>query len=308
MSKNNGTDAVQKKPKKAIQLFYYLKEGFSSVFNHGFMSAASILVIIACLLIMGSFSLLALNVNAIIGSIEDDNVVLAFVDETLSEEEARAIEADILKLPNVASCQFISREEAMESFTQRYDNSLFDNMDSSVLRHRFAVYMDDIELLGQTQTNLGNVRGIADVSASQAIAKGLVTVRNVVSVVTLVLAIILLAVSMFIMSNTIKLTTVERKDEIAIMKMVGATNRFIRWPFVIEGFILGLAGSLIAFLVQSGIYSLLLNKLAERYSLTFISFLPFAAVAVPLLIAFLAVGFIIGVIGSAFAIKNYLKV
>ncbi|MBQ8974338.1 MAG: FtsX-like permease family protein, partial [Oscillospiraceae bacterium] len=142
----------------------------------------------------------------------------------------------------------------------------------------------------------------------QSIARGLITMRNIVGAITVMLAVILFAVSLFIMSNTIKLTTVERKDEIAIMKMVGATNRFIRWPFVVEGFILGISGAVIAFLIESGIYTLVMSNLASRYSMTFVSVLPYTAVAMPLLVAFLIIGFFIGVIGSAVAIKNYLKV
>lgn len=307
MSRNNGTS--KPKLKNGNRLGYYLKEGFSSVFTHGFMSFASICVIIACLLIMGSFSLLAINVNEIIGSIEDENVILAFVDDSLTEEQARALETQILNVDNVSSCDFISRDEAMESFVSKYERtSLFDDLDSSVLRHRYAVYMDDISLLTQTQMALSDIPGIAQVNANQTIAKGLMTVRNVVSIITLVLAAILVAVSLFIMSNTIKLTTVERKDEIAIMKMVGATNSFIRWPFVVEGFILGITGALIGFLLECGIYSLVLTKLASRYTMTFISIVPLSVVSIPMLICFLIIGFVIGVIGSAVAIKNYLKV
>ena len=308
MSSNSNNGATPKRKRKGNRVGYYLKEGVGSVFTHGFMSFAAICVIIACLLIMGSFSLLAVNVNSIIGSIEDENVILAFVDETLSEDQARSLEEQILAVDNVSSCEFISREVAMDRFTSRFDNALFQNMDSSVLRHRFAVYMVDIELITQTQMDLSHIPGIAEVTASQSIARGLITMKNIVGAITVVLAVILFAVSLFIMSNTIKLTTVERKDEIAIMKMVGATNRFIRWPFVVEGFILGISGAVIAFLIESGIYTLVMSNLASRYSMTFVSVLPYTAVAMPLLVAFLIIGFFIGVIGSAVAIKNYLKV
>ena len=305
-SNNNNVRSVRRR--KGNRIGYYLKEGFGSVFTHGFMSFAAICVIIACLLIMGSFSLLAINVNQIIGSLEDENVILAFVDDSYTEEQAQALKPQILAVANVTSCDFISKDDAMKSFTSRYDNSLFDNMDSSVLRHRYAVYMDDITLLTETQMALKNIPGIATVNASQSIAKGLITLRNVVSVITIVLAVILFAVSLFIMANTIQLTTVERKEEIAIMKMVGATNRFIRWPFVVEGFILGITGALIAFLFESGIYALVMANLARRYTMTFINVVPLSVVAVPMLVVFLIIGFFIGVIGSAVAIKNYLKV
>jgi cell division transport system permease protein len=307
MSRNNSTS--RPKLKKGNRLGYYLKEGFGSVFTHGFMSFASICVIVACLLIMGSFALVAINVNEIIGSIEDENVILAFVDDSLSEDQARALQSQILSVDNVSSCEFVSRDEALDSFVSKYDSSsLFDDLDSSVLRDRYVVYMDDISELSQTQSALSNISGIALVNANSTIAKGLMTMRNIVSIITLVLAVILVGVSLFIMSNTIKLTTVERKDEIAIMKMVGATNSFIRWPFVVEGFILGVVGALVGFLLECGIYSLVLTKLTTYYTMTFISIVPLSVVTIPMLICFLAIGFVIGVIGSAVAIKNYLKV
>ena len=119
---------------------------------------------------------------------------------------------------------------------------------------------------------------------------------------------ILAIVSLFIMSNTVKLTTFDRKEEIAIMKMVGATNSFIRWPFVLQGFILGMVGALLAFIAQWGIYELVTDVIAANNTIAFITLVPFAVVAIPMLIIFLIIGFLVGVGGSALAIKNYLKV
>jgi len=133
-------------------------------------------------------------------------------------------------------------------------------------------------------------------------------VRNIVSAVSLVLVIILFVISLFIMSNTIKLTTFERRDEIAIMKMVGATSGFIRWPFVIEGLILGSIGSLSAYLIQWGVYKLVSDDVIAASGLSFVKALPFATIAAPMLGAFLAVGLGVGIIGSLVAIRNYLKV
>jgi cell division transport system permease protein len=288
---------------------YYIREGISSIFTHGFMSFASVCIIVACLLIMGSFSLLALNVDGIIDTMESQNQILAYVDENLSEADARALETRIEAIDNVNSAQFVSRDEAMQSFVDSYENSsLFDGLDSSVFRHRFVIYVDDISLMEQTQTAIANVSGIARVNAHLEISRGFVRIRNIVSAVSVVLVAILFVISLFIMSNTIKLTTFERKDEIAIMKMVGATSSFIRWPFVIEGLILGLIGSLTAFLLQWGVYQLVLGKLVSGSGISFLTVLPFSTVAVPLLIAFGVVGLGVGVIGSLMAIKNYLKV
>jgi cell division transport system permease protein len=288
---------------------YYIKEGISGIFSHGFMSFASVCIILACLIIMGSFSLLAINVNAIIDTFEEENVVLAFVDENMSIEEARGLESQLETNSNVDSATFITRDEVWEGLTNKSQNKeLFENLDSSILRHRFAVYLKDISLTEQTVDELRTIPGVIKVNSNPDIAKGFVTVRNVVTGVSAVLVGILLVISLFIMSNTIKLATFDRRDEISIMKMVGATNSFIRWPFVFQGFILGIVGSLSAFVVQWAIYTLVTDMLVGGYSLSFITTLPFSAVAIPMFIVFVAIGFGVGVIGSSMAIKNYLRV
>ena len=292
---------------KLNRIGYYIKEGLTGLVKHGFMSFASIFIIVACLLIMGSFSLLALNVNAIIKDFEDENVVLAFIDEDIPEQQARAMESQILSVPNVASAEFISREEAYESFISKSEEKYAD-LDASVLRHRFAVYLDDVALTAQTQQDLRNIPGVAEITANLSIARGIVTVRNVVSAVSMVLVVILLIISFFIMSNTIKLATVDRREEIEIMKVVGATNAFIRWPFVLEGFILGIAGALIAFVALWGLYTFIAGEIVKNYTSTLFTIIPFSSVQMPILIIFLAIGFAVGVLGSSFAIKNYLKV
>ena len=292
---------------KFNKIGYYIKEGLSGLVSHGFMSFASVFIIVACLLIMGSFALLALNVNSIIKEFEDENVVLAFVDENMTEQQARALEDQILAVPNVSSAEFISREQAYESFISKSEEKYAD-LDASVLRHRFAVYLEDVAYTAQTQEDLRNIPGVAEIAANLSIARGIVTVRNIVSAVSLVIVVILLVISFFIMSNTIKLATFDRREEIAIMKMVGATNSFIRWPFVVEGLMLGICGSLLAFLIQWGIYKFVSEKIAALSSFSFLNVIPFVTLALPMVGVFLVVGLLVGIGGSLMTIKNYLKV
>ena len=287
---------------------YYIKEGVGSIFTHGFMSFASVCIVVACLLIMGSFSLLALNVQEIIGTLENDNQILAFVNEDYTGEQARALQSSLEAVPNVSSAVFVSRDEAYSSFLDEYDDPMLEELDSSILRDRYIIYLDDITLMEETQEALLQVTGIDKVNAHLEIANGFLTVRNVVSAVSLVLIAILLVVSLFIMSNTVKLTTFERREEISIMKMVGATSAFIRWPFVVEGLLLGLFGSLVAYLMQWGIYEAVAESIVHRAGLSFIGTIAFAELALPLFIGFLIIGLGVGVIGSLIAIRNYLKV
>lgn len=291
------------------KLGYLIKEGFRSVFTHGFMSFASVTIIIACLLIMGSFSLLAVNIDALIDKLEKENEMLAFVDDSYSETKALTLQDDIEAVANVSKVEFISREDAFANFKADYDNqSLFADIESDTFRHRFVIYLDDIALMADTKTAIEQIPGVAEVSAQLDISRGFVTVRNIVSAVSLILIVILFVVSVFIMANTIKLTTFGRREEIAIMKMVGATNGFIRTPFVVEGLVLGLAGSIVAFLMQWGLYELICGKVMTTIAGSFVQVLPFMTVALPVGLVFLAVGLVVGVFGGSIAIRNYLKV
>jgi len=290
------------------RFFYYVKEGITSIFNHSLMSFASICIIIAFLVIMGSFIMVAVNINALIGDLENDNIILAYVHENVPEDNARALEHTLRSIPNVTSAVFISREEAFESFIGRYDDEeRFRDIDHTVFRHRYAVYVENVALIADTQQALRYVPEFDTISANLAIARALVSVRNVVSWVSVIIVGVLLAISLFIMSNTIKLATFERREEIAIMKMVGATNSFIRWPFIFEGFILGLTGSLIAFASTMGLYGLAAGRVLELEA-GFFQLVSFSNVSVPLFILFTGIGFGVGVGGSAMALNRYLKV
>jgi len=205
----------------------------------------------------------------------------------------------------------VTREQAMEDFKQGHENSaLFEEIQPSVFRDRYIVYLDDIAFMADTQTDLEAVEGIADVSAQLEIAKGFVTARNVVSAVSLVLIVILFVVSVFIMSNTVKLTTFGRREEIAIMKMVGATNSFIRTPFIIEGLVLGIIGAAIAFALEWGVYALLTDRIMTSIAGSLIgdSVFAFSALALPVGAVFVGIGVVVGAFGGTIAIRNYLKV
>ena len=294
---------------KLNSIGYLIKSGFKGIFSHGLVSFATVAIITACLIIMGAFSLLVVNINDMIAGLEEEsNVVVAFIDENLSREEAVALEPAILAVPNVDSAQFVTREEAAEDFQSDYDEELFDVITDDTFRDRYVVQLQDISLMEQTRTDLYAVDGVAKVNAHLEYAEGFITARNIVSVISLILIVILIVVSFFIMTNTIKLATFTRREEIAIMKMVGASNGFIRCPFIVEGLVLGLLGGALAFLAEWGLYGLVSSSLLGGLTGTFFSVVPFSAVMWPLLAAFLGVGVLVGVFGGSSAIRNYLKV
>ena len=293
---------------KINQLGYLIKEGFKSIFTHGFMSFASVTIIIACLVIMGSFTLLSVNIDEAIVDLEQENEVVCFVEETLSDEDSLAIQPAIESIDNVATIRYTSREEAFADFAQDYDEGLFEDVDATALRHRYVVTLKDITMMAQTKAALESVDGIAEVNAHLEIANAFIAIRNVVSLVSLIIVTILAIVSVFIMSNTIKLATFGRREEIGIMKMVGATNAFIRLPFIIEGLILGLLGAIVAFFIEWGIYNLVSQKVMTGIVGALVDIIPFTTLMFPVMGIFLCVGVVVGTFGGVVAIRNYLKV
>ncbi|MBQ0037847.1 MAG: permease-like cell division protein FtsX [Clostridiales bacterium] len=288
---------------------YFFKEGVSNMFSHGFMSFAAIGITVACLLIMGTFSLVAYNANENLADLQRENAILAFVDENLDDNAVKGLQQELECVENVSECTFISREEAKKDYLEQYDdNDLYSNLDDDVFRHRYVIHMTDPGQMLATKELVEGVDGIAWVRADEAISNGFVTVRNIASVVSIALIAILLIISVFIISNTIKLTTFDRREEIAIMKMVGATDGFIRWPFVYEGLMLGICGAVIAFFLQWLLYSAITSGIANSDTLQLLRVVPFDGIWVPVAVIFLIVGILVGVGGSLTAIRKFLRV
>jgi len=288
---------------------YFFHEGINNMFSHGFMTFATIGITVACLLIMGTFTLVAVNADANLKDLEASNEILAYVDDSYTAAEAKGIEKDLEKLNNVASATYISKEQAMEDFSANYpEEELFQDLDPEILRDRYSIKVKDLELQGQTVREIDDVPGIAKVKAYEEVASGFIAIRNVATVVCVALIVILFVVSVFITSNTIKLTTFDRREEIAIMRMVGATNGFIRWPFVYEGFLLGLLSAAIAFGLQWGLYAAVAEGVGNGDTLQLIRILSFKELWKPVALTFVGAGIVIGVGGSLSAIRKFLQV
>ena len=288
---------------------FFIREGAGNMFSHGFMSFAAIGITVACLLIMGTFTLVAYNANVNLGDLQQENAVLAFVDDALTEQEARALQTKIENVNNVADCTFMSRDEAKENYIARYDgDELYGDLPAVVFRHRYVIHVTDPDRIMETKEAVKQVAGIAKARADQAVAEGFTTARNVAGIISIALIAILLLVSVFIISNTIKLTTFDRRDEIAIMKMVGATNGFIRWPFVYEGMLLGLFSAVIAFGLQWLLYTAVARGIGTSDTLQILTVVPFVKIWQPVALVFLGAGILVGVGGSLTAIRRFLRV
>ncbi len=290
---------------------YFFKEGARNMFSHGFMSFAAVGVTVACLIIMGTFTLVAYDLNENLKDLQNENAVLAFVEEDLTLEQAQALRLKIERIEGVIKekCRFVTRDEARDNYIEEYDeDGLYTDLEPEVFRHRYEIYLTDLELMGQVKEELENMEGIAKVRADETISSGFITVRNIAGVISAAMIAVLLIVSIFIMSNTIKLTTFDRRDEIAIMRMVGATNGFIRWPFVYEGLLLGLSGAVIAFGLQWLLYEAMVQGVETSDTMQLLRLVPFSDLWPLVAVAFLVVGLLVGVGGSLMAIRKFLRV
>ena len=289
---------------------YYLSEGFQSIFTHGFMSFAAVCMIVACLIIMGSFTLLAVNLDNTLGDLESENEMLVYIDDTLTQDQARALQPTLAQVDNVSQLTFVTKEAALADFKAKHGDttSVLNDLPNEALRDRYRVHVVDIELMKQTKAALEQVEGVGFVNAATEIADGFVMVRNIATGVALVLIGILLVISLFIIANTIKLATFYRREEIAIMKMCGATDGFIEWPFVVEGMLLGLTGALIAFFAQWGLYQMVAKFAVQGNGLSLVNMISYGTMAPTILAVFCGVGAFIGVAGSLFAIRKFLQV
>lgn len=288
---------------------YLLKEGFRGIFLHGFMSFAAVCVTVACLVIVGSFSALAYNLDEMVQDLNQTSEILVYIDSDLSDAEARSIGTKINLLDNVLKATFVSREEALQDFIADHDgDSAFSGVQASDLRHRYIVTLEDNTKMEQTDAALKQLPGVAKTNAAYELAKGFTTIQDVLHIVSAAVITVLLVVSLLIISNTVKLAMYDRKDEIAIMKMVGATNGFIRLPFVVEGFSLGMIGAILAFGTEWAGYDALVQKIGSVDSLQLFKFVPFQELLIPMVIVFAAAGMFVGIVGSWTSIRKFMNV
>ncbi len=295
--------------KKNRNIGYHFKEGFRGIFNHGLMSFAAICVTVACLLMMGSFVLVMENIDHMVGTLEKQNQVLAYIDESYTEAEAKSVGSTINMLPNVLKSEFVSKEEALENFIEEQNNpDMFSGLSAGTLRHRFVVTLSDSAQMSDTVEQLEGISGVSKVKAHLKVADGFNTIRNVLQIVFIAVIGGLGIISLFIISNTIRLAMYARKEEIMIMRMVGATNGFIRIPFVIEGMIIGLVSAGVAFFAEWGAYTFLIKKIEQVDTLRLFNGIPFSDVLGVMVIAYVAAGLFIGIFGSLMSIRKFLKV
>ena len=288
---------------------YYVREGLSSVFVHGFTSLAAMLVIAACLMITGTFALVAYNLDLQIRELEGQSEIVVYIDENVSRDNALALGQKIRALDNVKTAEFVTKEQLFENYLDSLGEDAYvmeELRNDNPLRDSYQITMDDVSLHADTVKALENINGVAASSSMQEVSERLIQIRQVVNLISYTMVALLGGVSVFIIANTVKLAMFARKEEIAIMKMVGATNHFIRAPFVVEGMFLGLSAATLAFFVLWGVYAYVSAQLAEGTAI--LTMVAFAAVWKEVLAIMLGAGLLLGVGGSVITIRRFLKV
>ncbi len=293
------------------KLRYLTKEGFRNLRVNKPMTAASITVLISCLLMVGVAFMLLINIEAFISSIEQENVIMVYADTEISGYDFIRLGQQIQKIDNVEYVEAIKKEDAYQQVLSELDENLreyLNSVDENPLPDAYKITVSDMTQFTTVVDSVKKLNNVLRVHENSTLAQQLAAIRDAVQYVSLGVIILLLLVSIFIISNTIKITMYSRQLEISIMKSVGATNAFIRWPFMVEGMIIGVIAGLITTLCVWGIYEIAVNQLFYVFStfgnsqiVTFIDYAPFLATV------FVVVGVFTGIFGSATSISRYLK-
>ena len=283
---------------------YLVREGFRSLRQNLFMSVASVLVLVSCLLLTGFAYLVYENVEHAFDWAYQQNVVVAYAKDTVTDERATAMKTELEALDNVAKVEYISKEALLDRYKEEFGDVLQDLEADNPLQDSFVIHFDDLKLFDNTVAAVKTVEGIDKVDYDQALSKTLVKVRDVALTVGSWVIALLLAVSLFIIANTIKLTVYSRRLEISIMRSVGATRWFVRFPFMVEGILLGCASGVLSYGLLFGVYEVVRQNFTFSSSL---ALMPFSMVWWQLLLGFLVGGMITGLLGSTVPTGRYLK-
>ena len=292
---------------KGASLKYLTKEGFRNVWVNRLMSLASVSVLMACLVIIGLGAMIFININSLLDNIERQNVIMVYVADEATEEQTAAMGGYIENMNNVQSVIFVSKEEAFEAQLESMgeDAALLEGLDENPLPDAYKVVVTDLTQFDKTVEELKSMDFVDTVRENSDIADKLIDIRKAVTIVIAGMVGLLFIVSLFIISNTIRITMFSRKLEISIMKAVGATNWFIRWPFMIEGMLLGIISGLLSFGVLAGLYQGMVYVFKDMLSL----FTPvaFGEYAGYILLIFMGIGIFTGSFGSLISMGKYLK-
>ena len=292
---------------------YLIGEGFGNVFKNKKSTFSAILVMCISMLVFGLFFIIGENVNHIINTVESSQEIQVFIKNDATDEEITKVGEQLQQIEGVNKITFVSKDEALDIMQEKVGEKsylLAGYEKNNFLPASYKVTLTDLKLASKVESQINQLDNIKRITSSNETITKLIGIANGVRIVTAAILIGLIVGSIFIIANTIKLTVYARRREILIMKYVGATNSFIRWPFIVEGMIIGIISAGISVLLVGGIYKVVAAKLMESSLITSlgITLVGFSDMFTLIILVYLALGIGIGVIGSALSMRKYLEV
>lgn len=294
---------------KGSSLKYLTREGFRNIWVNRLMTLASVTVLLACLVIIGVGAMAFFNIDALLDKVEAQNVVMVYVEMNSDDLTTSGVGVELQKMENIESCEFIPKEDAFRAQIESMggDSAVFEGFTECPLPDAYKVTLKDLTQFSATVAQIKTLTGVSSVRENSDLASKLLSIRRAVTVVSIGLVAMLFLVALFIIANTIRITMFSRKLEINIMKAVGATNWFIRWPFLVEGVLIGIIASVLSLGVLWGLYELAAVSFSDLLLSLGFSFVPFTRYALQILGVFLGIGIFTGGFGSMISMNKYLK-
>ena len=298
---------------KYNRLGYLVGEGFSNVFKNKKSTGASLMIMCATMIIFGIFLILGENINHFVSEVESAQGIQVFVDNDATQEQIDELGEKLRKLDGVSTTEFVSKEDALNQMKEKFGDKkdlLAGYEENNIFPASYVVTLTDLNMSKSVQDQIMTFENVKKITSKDETVTTLINLANGIKIVTGVILILLVVISIFIIANTIKLTVHARRKEISIMKYVGATNGFIRWPFIVEGIIIGIVSAIISILILGVSYNFIVQKIMESSvtSMINITLLQFSDIFGLVVAVYLALGIGIGCVGSAISMRKYLKV
>ena len=295
-------------------LGYFIGEGFANVFKNKKSTGASLMIMCATMIIFGVFLILGENINHFVSEVEQAQGIQVFATEEATDEQVTELGEKIKAINGVNKIEYVSKEDALNQMKEKFaDNQdLLEGYEgeNNIFTASYVVTLTDLNLSTQVQDEISKLDYVKKITSSDETVSTLISLANGIKIVTGVILVLLIVISIFIISNTIKLTVHARRKEISIMKYVGATNGFIRWPFIVEGMIIGIISSLISIILVGLAYNFIADQMVNSQFMKMmgVSLVSFADMFSSIIFVYMLLGIGIGALGSIISMRKYLKV
>ena len=297
---------------KYSRLGYFIGEGFSNVLKNKKSTGASLMIMCATMIIFGVFLIIGENINHFVQEVESIQGIQVFIKNDATDKEIEELGEKIRAIDGVNTTEYVSKEKALEQMKEKYGAELLETYEgeNNIFSASYVVTLTDLTQSKDVQDQINQLENVKRITSRDETVEALIKLGNGVKIVTGVILILLVVISIFIISNTIKLTVHARRKEISIMKYVGATNGFIRWPFIVEGMIIGILASIVSIILIGTVYSILAKQVVNSSFMQMInmSLIGFSDMFNSIIFVYMLLGIGIGTLGSIISMRKYLKV